>query len=211
MDEGKSRVVIEGESKTRIKDPFRNFMLTLIALSLIAIAIPTLYDFKLTLQANEDAKAKAAAEFNVSSNNIVQAKNTLFDGGIVGILLDSFQHNTTWSFFIANTGNYIVDATGIIDNPSDFLTTIKKTNRVSYSNSINELETLDPTNVKQMNFKVQFQKRLGEVFETEYNHYQCLYSEITVIFKNGTSKTINTMQESILDYFEAYLQDSLNK
>lgn len=215
MDEDKSRVVIEGVQTTKIKDTYRNIMLTIIAIALILIAIPTWYDYQLTKKANEDARAKAEAEklaelsINGASDNIAQAKNTLYDGGIVDILLSSFQKNTQWDFFIANTGGYVVDATGHVSNPSEFLSLIQESDRIDYYNSKSELMELEPENVKQMQFRIQFRKKLGTVYETEFNHYECIYSEISVVFNDGTEKTINTRADAILDFFEAYLQDSI--
>lgn len=215
MDEEKRRVVIEGQPTTKVKDTYRNIILTVIAIVLVLIAIPTWYDYQLTKQANEDAIAKAQAEelaelsINGASDNIAQAKNTLYEGGIVSILLDSFQKNTEWKFFIANNGKYVVDATGLIPNPFTFLSAIKLSDRIGYYNSISELMDLEPESVKQMKFRIQFVKRLGDIFDTEYDHYRCSYSEIRVFFNDGTQKNINTLPDVILDYFEAYLQDSL--
>lgn len=224
MDEEKRRVVIEGQPTTKVKDTYRNIILTVIAIVLVLIAIPTWYDYQLTKQANEDAIAKAQAEelaelsINGASDNIAQAKNTLYEGGIVSILLDSFQKNTEWKFFIANNGKYVVDATGLIPNPFTFLSAIKLSDRIGYYNSdrigyiynsISELMDLEPESVKQMKFRIQFVKRLGDIFDTEYDHYRCSYSEIRVVFNDGTEKNINTLSDVILDYFEAYLQDSL--
>ena len=198
MDEEKRRVVIEGQPTTKVKDTYRNIILTVIAIVLVLIAIPTWYDYQLTKQANEDAIAKAQAEelaelsINGASDNIAQAKNTLYEGGIVSILLDSFQKNTEWEFFIANNGKYVVDATGLIPNPFTFLSAIKLSDRIGYYNSISELMDLEPESVKQMKFRIQFVKRLDDIFDTEYDHYRCSYYEIRVVFNDGTEKTINT-------------------
>ena len=215
MDEEKRRVVIEDQPTTKVKDTYRNIILTVIAIVLVLIAIPTWYDYQLTKQANEDAIAKAQAEelaelsINGASDNIAQAKNTLYEGGIVSILLDSFQENTRWNFFIANNGRYVVDATGTVPNPSEFLSLVQESDRIENYNSYSELMNLEPENVKQMQFRIQFRKKLGEVYETEFNHYACTYSEINVVFNDGTEKNINTRADAILDYFEAYLQDSI--
>lgn len=48
----------------------------------------------------------------------------------------------------------------------------------SDSNTLSELTSLDATKVKQIDFHIQFTKNLGQVFETEYDHYFCNYSEM---------------------------------
>jgi hypothetical protein len=208
-----SEVKIIGKVSLSISNVIRDLLLLIIAAALVIIAIPAFHNFRLTLQANEDARLVALAtnkenKPSESDNNITQAKNTLYQNGIVGILIDNFQSNSEWSFFISNTGAYIVDAEGRVPNTSQFLTITKESERISYSDRISELDDLNAQEVEKIDFRIQFKKRLGVDFSTEYDHYSNSFTELTVTMKDKTVKSIYPGQK-FLDYIEAYLQESI--
>lgn len=208
-----SEVKIIGKVSLSISNVIRDLLLLIIAAALVIIAIPAFHNFRLTLQANEDARLVALAtdkenKPSESDNNITQAKNTLYQNGIVGILIDNFQSNSEWSFFISNTGAYIVDAEGRVPNTSQFLTITKESERISYSDRISELDDLNAQEVEKIDFRIQFKKQLGVDFSTEYDHYSNSFTELTVTMKDKTVKSIYPGQ-NFLDYIEAYLQESI--
>ena len=208
-----SEVKIIGKVSLSISNVIRDLLLLIIAAALVIIAIPAFHNFRLTLQANEDARLVALAtnkenKPSESDNNITQAKNTLYQNGIVGILIDNFQSNSEWSFFISNTGAYIVDAEGRVPNTSQFLTITKESERISYSDRISELDDLNAQEVEKIDFRIQFKKRLGVYFSTEYDHYSNSFTELTVTMKDKTVKSIYPGQ-NFLEYIEAYLQESI--
>lgn len=217
MDENERREVnvnLEFPKEYNVKMPetrlgasagFRNFLLLIIAAALVALAIPAIYNYRLARKTNESAVVAKST----SDDNIEQAKNTIYENSIVGVMINNFQRSTKWSFFVSNTGHYVVDADGDIPNPSMFLTLTKNSDRISYANRISELNKLTPSDVTNMTFHIQFIKRLGVVYETDFNHYSCYFTSVDVTLKDGTKKTINTSGTDILDYIEAYLQESI--
>jgi hypothetical protein len=208
-----SEVKVIGKVSLSSSNVIRDLLLLIIAAALVIIAIPAFHNFRLTLQANEDARLVALAankenKPSESDNNVTQAKNTLHQHGIVGILIDNFQSNSEWSFFISNTGVYIVDAEGRVPNTSQFLTITKESERISYSDRISELDDLNAQEVEKIDFRIQFKKQLGVDFSTEYDHYSNSFTELTVTMKDKTVKSIYPGQ-NFLDYIEAYLQESI--
>lgn len=208
-----SEVKVIGKVSLSSSNVIRDLLLLIIAAALVIIAIPAFHNFRLTLQANEDARLVALAtdkenKPSESDNNVTQAKNTLHQNGIVGILIDNFQSNSEWSFFISNTGAYIVDAEGRVPNTSQFLTITKESERISYSDRISELDDLNAQEVEKIDFRIQFKKQLGVDFSTEYDHYSNSFTELTVTMKDKTVKSIYPGQ-NFLDYIEAYLQESI--
>lgn len=184
----------------------RDFWLAIIAFALIALAIPAIYNFRLTLKTNQSASVVKST----SDDNIEQAKNTIYENGIIGIMLNNFDRSIKWSYFTSNTGHLVVNAEGQVDNPSKFLILTKNSSRISYSNRISELNSLTNTDVSKITFKIQFIKNIGSVYATEYNHFSLNTAELKVTMKNGTTKEINPDPTDFLDYIEAYLQDPSN-
>ena len=157
-------------------------------------------------------KAEAANVYtpSLAEREIELAKNTLYENGLVSELIAnvSKENSPKWTFFISNTGKYVVQVEGFVDDVTRFNSAITS-NRASLKYT--PIYDYKDGGFQSVIYRVQFVKQLGVENKTKYNTYFLSYSEYSLNYNDhGTlrTETVNGYSENILDHFEAYLQDS---
>ena len=163
----------------------------------------------------KNAEAKKVVTPSQTEKEISLAKKTLYENGIISTMLDnvSFNNSPEWSFFESNTGHFIVQVEGVVDDPVKFTKAIES-NRADlrYSDIYDYKDEI----IENASYMIQFVKSLGASNVSEYNIYKLLYTEYVLDIKdaygNVKQVTVNGGWDDILDHFDAYLQDTkLNK
>ncbi len=137
-----------------------------------------------------------------SSKEIELAKNTIYEQGIASIILNSIDSNSQWNYFISDTGQKVVEATGSI--PSDDILDYLNSNKELVDRSFKDYDLEEITELK---FRIQFEKNLDDFVtkESPYNNYFIGYTEYTVKDKNSKETNITAYSKTILGNMTNYL------
>ena len=156
------------------------------------------------------AEAKKVITPSQTEKEISLAKKTLYENGIIATMLDNVSsiNLPDWRFFESNTGHYVVEVKGVVDDPVKFTKSITS-NRTDLRFS--DIYYYKDDDIVKAAYKIQFVKSLGTPITSEYNIYKLLYTEYTLDVKNENGEVeqvkVNGGLSDILDHFEAYLQD----
>lgn len=171
---------------------------------LLVIAACLVYPLVTDYLGKKKAERLQASIPTESDKEINYAKNTLYENGVVSILLANMDPASHWTFFLSNTGNYVVEIQGNIPDPDKFVKACSS-DRVGYLGSDIKLLT-SPFRGKIL-FRIQFVKDLGNTQESIYGKYSVRYSEYTIYKEDGSTITTSGYSLEMLDIMEAYLQD----
>lgn len=184
---------------------------------LIAIAVCIVLLTVLVWQDKKEENEAQASVLTGSEKEISLAGNTLYEQGVLSVMLDEALTDCQWNYFQSNTGKSVVEVSGSIFDIDLFIKALSSSrldgNQKSSSgiliqevNSITEIKT--KSGIKNISVRIQFVKQLGVAMDTPYNNYKPSYSEYTVADSSGSENTYVEYPEEMLDVLEAYLQDS---
>lgn len=191
-------------NKNPINKGFILFLSIIGIICLIVIAFCLSFDTFISYQNISKQRVTEASTLTGVAQETRLAKNTLYDDGIISIMIENIDKNASWNYFVSDTGRSVVEVKGEIPT-TEIQSFIDAMDSSRVSKLFTDLKNEVAEDISKLEFHIQFIKQLGMKNDTPYNNYMVGYTEYILTDKKAKQKTITAYSSEIFDVMEAYI------
>jgi len=191
-------------NRKSINRGFIYFISVIGIICLLVITVCLSFDAYTSYQEISKQKFKEGSALSGSFQEIELAKNTLYENGVVSIMIDSIDRNANWNYFVSDNGKSVVEVKGVIPTV-DIPSFIEATDSSRVYMVSTDLKSKVAEDISELKFRIQFIKQLGIKNDTPYNNYAVGYAEYILTDKESEEANVNAYSSEIFDIMEAYV------